>query len=161
MEMGTGKDLCNQTPIPAPDGWALMGDLQPGDRVFDEKGESRRVTAVYPQGKMPVYRVQMDDGSALTAGAGHLWITLDDSSGNRLEAGGDWAASRLPVTALQIMESLASAATARSSHPELRHAIPLAQPLRIPETALAGASLPARPAWLTGPEAWAPKLKPR
>ena len=144
MEMGTGKDLCNLTPIPAPEGFVQMGDLQPGDRVFDEKGEVRRVTRVYPQGKRPVYQVRMNDGCTLIAGADHLWITLDDSLENSLdknmETGGDWAASRSPVTTIQIQESLAAAATANSPHPERRHAIPMAQPLRMPETALAGVS---------------------
>src|ERR671916_1242341 len=33
-----GKALALETPIPTPLGWRTMGDLQPGDPVFDETG---------------------------------------------------------------------------------------------------------------------------
>ena len=35
---GHGKALALDTPVPTPTGWCCIGDLRPGDRVFDENG---------------------------------------------------------------------------------------------------------------------------
>ena len=37
-----GKSLALDTPIPTPDGWTTMGDIQAGDTVFDEHGKPLR-----------------------------------------------------------------------------------------------------------------------
>lgn len=73
---GNGKALAVDTPIPTPSGWATMGDLRPGDRVFDERGAVCRVLAV--SGHMrdrPCYRIRFSDGAEVVADAGHLWST--------------------------------------------------------------------------------------
>src|SRR5207247_5814986 len=38
-----GKALALDTPVPTPTGWVTMGDLEPGDTVFDESGAPTRV----------------------------------------------------------------------------------------------------------------------
>ena len=43
-----GKALAVDTEVPTPFGWRTMGDLQPGDLVFDERGEPTRVVAATP-----------------------------------------------------------------------------------------------------------------
>ena len=43
-----GKALALDTPIPTPSGWRTMGDLEPGDFVFDETGAPTRVVAATP-----------------------------------------------------------------------------------------------------------------
>lgn len=75
---GTGKELANSTLIPvfSPDGSVFFkcnGDLVPGDFVFNRKGEPVRVLGVFPQGRKPVYEVELTDGRVLPAGARHLW----------------------------------------------------------------------------------------
>ncbi|HEY2488704.1 MAG TPA: DNA translocase FtsK 4TM domain-containing protein, partial [Streptosporangiaceae bacterium] len=45
---GAGKALALDTPIPTPRGWTTMGEVQPGDEVFDETGQSCTVTAATP-----------------------------------------------------------------------------------------------------------------
>lgn len=59
--------------IATPTGWRRMGDLAIGDKVLTPFGTSTRVTAVYPNGVMPVYRVRLRDGSATLATGNHLW----------------------------------------------------------------------------------------
>ena len=41
IEIGkkNGKQLALDTPIPTPDGFTTMGEIQIGDEVFDEKGQ--------------------------------------------------------------------------------------------------------------------------
>jgi predicted phage terminase large subunit-like protein len=69
-----GKALAVDTPIPTPAGWQAIGDLRPGDQVFDEQGLPRTVVAVSPVWRdRPVYTVMTDDGDAIVADAAHEW----------------------------------------------------------------------------------------
>lgn len=74
---GPGKRLCISTPIPTPSGWSTMGDLRPGDVVFDENGNPTTVTAAHPIAiARDCYRLTFDDGSEIEADAQHLWHTF-------------------------------------------------------------------------------------
>src|SRR5271166_662759 len=73
---GSGKALALDTPIPTPRGWTTMGEVQPGDEVFDESGQPCTVTAATPVmlGR-PCYEVEFSDGTVIVADAEHLWRT--------------------------------------------------------------------------------------
>jgi len=73
---GAGKALALDTPLPTPRGWTTMGDVQPGDEVFDESGQPCTVTAATPVmlGR-PCYEVEFSDGTVIVADAEHLWQT--------------------------------------------------------------------------------------
>jgi hypothetical protein len=76
--MGGGKALPLDTPIPTPDGWTTMGDLQAGDTVFDEAGVPCAVLLATPtMVGHDCYRLTFDDGSQLVADADHEWLTFD------------------------------------------------------------------------------------
>ena len=73
---GFGKMLDLTTPVPTPSGWTTMGDLRPGDRVFDEAGWPCGVTWVSDVTIPEVaYRVRFSDGSSLDACSEHQWVT--------------------------------------------------------------------------------------
>lgn len=82
-EPGAGKALALDTPIPTPDGWSTMADLQVGDSVFTAQGTITQVTAVTDiMYNHDVYRVVFDDGSEIVADAQHQWAvstTADES----------------------------------------------------------------------------------
>jgi hypothetical protein len=73
---GAGKALALDTPIPTPRGWTTMGEVQVGDRVFDENGAPCLVTGATPvmHGR-PCYEVEFSDGTVIVADAEHLWRT--------------------------------------------------------------------------------------
>src|SRR4029077_2817143 len=73
---GSGKALALDTPIPTPDGWTTMGEIQPGDQVFDEGGQRCSVIAATPvmHGR-PCYEVEFSDATVIVADAQHLWQT--------------------------------------------------------------------------------------
>lgn len=73
---GFGKALESCTPIPTPDGFTRIADLQVGDTVFDHSGRKTAVTGVYPQGMRKCYRVRFDDGTSLVADHDHLWTVI-------------------------------------------------------------------------------------
>ena len=70
-----GRALDPETPIPTPDGWRKMDDLQPGDKVFDEAGRIRYVVARADWDDRPAYRVTFGDGCSIIADAEHQWVT--------------------------------------------------------------------------------------
>ena len=87
--------LALDTPIPTPDGWATMGELQVGDMVIGSGGKPARVLGVSDvHHDHDCYRVQLGDGSSIVADDGHLWETTTQSTAVR--------------TTKQIAESLAA-----------------------------------------------------
>ena len=79
---GAGKALDVDTTIPTPAGPVRMGDLMPGDTVFDERGAPCLVTAVFdqPPGR-PCYKVGFSDGTTVVADADHNWLTETRAAG--------------------------------------------------------------------------------
>lgn len=71
-----GKALAITTPIPTPTGFKLMGEIEVGDVVFDEKGQPCCVIFVTPvmMGR-DCYQVGFDDGNFLIADGEHRWLT--------------------------------------------------------------------------------------
>src|SRR5438105_9395002 len=76
-----GKALALDTPVPTPLGWRTMGDLGPGDLVFDEDGFPCVVlSATEPMHGRPCREVVFSDGTTVVADAEHLWRTIDKRS---------------------------------------------------------------------------------
>ncbi|QOH55247.1 LAGLIDADG family homing endonuclease [Rhodococcus rhodochrous] len=67
--------LALDTPIPTPDGWRLMGELETGDWVFGTEGPVRISAAKPVSTEHDCYRVTFSDGTSVVASAGHLWLT--------------------------------------------------------------------------------------
>ena len=135
MEMGTGKDLANDTPMPTPAGWTTMGALQTGDTVFDEQGYPCTVTGVHPQGQQPTICLTFTDRARLWAGTGHLWATLTPDDLAQLAQGApqprDWAQDVTPRTTSDVARTLAT--TAPDGANQHLHSIPLNMPLLLPD----------------------------
>ena len=77
-----GKALPVTTPIPTPQGWRTMGDLQRGEEVFDRTGAICYVAGISAvQFDRKVYRLTFDDDSSLLADADHRWLaaSIDDA----------------------------------------------------------------------------------
>ena len=82
-EAGGGKALELATMLPTPTGWTTMGEVKPGDTLFDENGMPCRVVAVSPVmiGR-PCYRMVFSDGAEIVADAGHRWFTTTRAERN-------------------------------------------------------------------------------
>ncbi len=157
-----GKAGCIKTPVATPDGWVMLGDLRPGDVVFDETGKPCNVTAV--SGHMhdrPCYRVRFNDGSEIVADADHLWKTAALRTG--LKRGPKAAsAPRKGGYAIRTTAEIARTLTvgpSMSRHPQAKwnHRVDIAGVLELPD-----ADLPISPyafgAWLGDGNTDAPLL---
>ncbi|HLI84119.1 MAG TPA: phage terminase large subunit family protein [Bryobacteraceae bacterium] len=74
-----GGPLALDTPLPTLFGWTTMGQVQVGDRLFDENGQPCVVRSVSPifTGR-PCFRLRLSDGAEFICDAEHRWIVWDD-----------------------------------------------------------------------------------
>ena len=131
-----GKALALDTPVPSPAGWRTMGDLEPGDLVFDETGAPTAVVAATePMLGRPCRELLFSDGQRIVADADHQWVTTDKRGRTRRRTG---AAIR---TTDEIGQTL-------RANGEMNHHVQLAGPVQYP----ARMDLPIEPytfgAWL-------------
>ena len=71
-----GKALALDTPIPTPNGWTTMGELNTGDIVYSLDGKPCNV--IYAHDILQdreCYKVTFDNGESIIADAEHLWYT--------------------------------------------------------------------------------------
>src|SRR5690606_10778575 len=68
------------TPILTDGGWSKLGDLRPGDTVYDLEGKPRRVRSIKFFGTQQVYRVTLNDRSSTLATAKHRWLVHTHNS---------------------------------------------------------------------------------
>lgn len=126
-----GKALDVSTPIPTPNGWKTMGDLQEGDQVFDENGSPCNVTFAteYQHGRQ-CYEVKFSDGSSLIADADHQW-TVDTRKSRKARNRAINPKSR-PVT-LTTAEMIDDLYVQNGSKMEVNYSIDNADPVAYPE----------------------------
>jgi hypothetical protein len=124
---GTGKAGPLWSKVLTPTGWRLMGDIQLGDEVIAGDGSVTTVTGVFPQGKKPIFKVQMSDGATTHCCDEHLWLTK--TQGDR-DYGRDWSVRPLK----EIRETL----YLQKSHgrKDRNHSIPMVGPVQFREQAL-------------------------
>ncbi|MEK6721822.1 MAG: dCTP deaminase [Chloroflexota bacterium] len=115
-----GKALGLDTPIPTPTGWRTMGELEPGDHVFDEAGRPTAIIAATPPMlDRPCREVIFSDGRRIVADAAHQWVTID-KNGRR------YGRAR---AAIRTTDEIAR--TLRVDG-EMNHQVPLAGPAQYP-----------------------------
>ncbi len=118
-----GKALALGTPVPTPHGWRTMGDLRPGDEVFDETGAPTEVVAATPpMSGRACYELELSDGTVLVADAGHRWVTRSRADRRAGRPGS-------PRTTAEIADSL------RCGH-EFNHHVGLTRPVQHPHADL-------------------------
>ena len=67
------KGLPVETPLPTPDGWTTMGDVEVGELVFDQYGQPTKVVAKSTQKLKECYEITFDDTSKAVCDYEHYW----------------------------------------------------------------------------------------
>jgi len=70
-----GKGLALNTPLPTPDGWTTMGDVRPGDKLYDEFGNECIVVFESDIKRLECYEVSFSNGDKIVCDEEHLWET--------------------------------------------------------------------------------------
>ena len=118
-----GKALALDTEVPTTQGWRLMGELRPGDIVFEVDGSPTVVVAATePLVNQPCREVILSDGTSVVCDAAHQWVTCAKSQRRR--------GFRESVVTTDEM------ATTLKARDEFNHHIRLAGPAQYPEREL-------------------------
>lgn len=117
-----GGPLALDTPIPTIDGWTTMGEIQPGETVFDEKGKPALVTGVSEifAGR-DCFRITFSDGATFIADASHLWTVWDEKK---------YTARRKRTIRT---EELSTSFKTTGAKPRNRYAVDVTRPLDLPD----------------------------
>ena len=59
--------------VKIPDGWKAIEDLKINDLVVAKDGTYTKVTGVYPQGELELFKITFEDGRTAECCADHLW----------------------------------------------------------------------------------------
>jgi deoxycytidine triphosphate deaminase len=117
-----GKALALDTPVPTPNGWTTMGELQPGDWVFDLRGHPTPVVAASQAlVSRPCRAVDFSDGTTVIADVDHqwqVWTRYDRSRRGRPRI----------ITTGEVARSLKCSAT--EYNPHITQALPVHYPSR-------------------------------
>lgn len=71
-DSGCGKAQPLDSLVLTTSGYKKMGDIKIGDEVFTHKGNSGRVSGIYPQGVRPIYRITLSDRTYIDVSDEHL-----------------------------------------------------------------------------------------
>lgn len=77
---GTGKAQPLYSKALTPNGFARMGDLKVGDKVFAANGKESTVTGIFPQGLRKIYEITLENGYKCRASDNHLWLSVYETS---------------------------------------------------------------------------------
>ena len=68
------KGLPINTKIPTVNGWKTMGELKPGDKIFDKDGQVTMVKNKSSKNFKDCYEIEFDDKTKVTCDDEHLWL---------------------------------------------------------------------------------------
>ncbi|WP_022894564.1 helicase-related protein [Agromyces subbeticus] len=71
--VGAGKAQPMDSLVLTPTGFRRMGDFMVGDDVIAPDGSTTKITGVFPQGPLGLYRVTFSDGAVVECNDEHLW----------------------------------------------------------------------------------------
>jgi RecB family exonuclease len=72
--VGDFKGLALDTPLPTPDGWTTMGDVEPGDHLIGSNGYPVLVTNKSKVHDRDCYEMNFSDGSTIVCDNVHIWV---------------------------------------------------------------------------------------
>jgi replicative DNA helicase len=153
-----GKALALDTPLPTPDGWTTMGEVEVGAELIAADGTPTRVVAATEvMTGRPCFEVVFDDGTTVVADGDHQWLTHTSASrraAREAESGGTVPRVRPGVrTTREIARTLRTETADRGPN----HSVANASPVELPERVL---SLPPYflGAWLGGGDSAAARI---
>lgn len=101
--MGVGKEQPLNAKVLTPNGWTRMGDLHVGDIVSTPFDGEAKVTAIFPQGRKPVYKLTTSDGRVCECGLEHLWDVRTKKGLESYKRNRAWMCGLQTLTTKQVM----------------------------------------------------------
>src|SRR5882672_1307790 len=136
---GFGKALSLDTPIPTVSGWKTMGEIQVGDRIFDESGNPCNVTfATETMFDRPCFDVVFDGGEVIKADTDHRWLTWTHAArkANSRRVGGAKGKVRRPECEPSVKTTAEISSTILYGGRESNHSIDMCPGIQLEESDL-------------------------
>ncbi|MFI6576898.1 replicative DNA helicase [Nocardiopsis sp. NPDC050513] len=130
-----GKALALDTPVPTPQGWTTMGEVEVGGEVLAADGTPTRVVAASEvMEDRPCYEITFDDGTKVVADAGHQWLTDTRASRRAAQEARRRGAGRpRALPAVRTTEEIARTLRLETADRRPNHSVSNARALELPE----------------------------
>ena len=79
------KALQNDELLYTPNGEISIGEVKEGQSIYGADGKLTIVTGVFPQGKIPIYKMVLEDGRILHCCENHVWRVYDRRNGGSVK----------------------------------------------------------------------------
>lgn len=79
------KALKNNELLYTLNGTIEIGNSKVGDKIYDHTGNLTTITGVFPQGKIPIYKMSLEDGREIHCCENHRWRVLDRRNGRKVK----------------------------------------------------------------------------
>lgn len=122
---GAGKALPNSEQVFTTQGWKNVGDIKPGDYLYDRHGNPTKVLQIFPQGEKEVYELSFGDGRKAKCSKDHIWAVHKDTWKKKDDF--------REYTVEQLLENGLQRIDHRGHHSSIWH-IPCAEAIKIPES---------------------------
>ena len=147
---GSAKAIDVNEVIPTPSGYVRLADIKVGCVVFDETGNTCKVTEIHESFPEVAYRVHFSDGATIDCCSEHEWVTWTHAERKCLLRSPyddhdqfpndwpNWTRVNSPVNMgpqTRTTQEIADTLT-HSTRGDANHCIPLTLPLRLPEAEL-------------------------
>lgn len=109
----SGKSLPDSEIIPTPAGPRRVSQIKPGDYLFNREGKPTKVLRIFPQGKLQVYLLKLQDGRTARCSLDHIWYVYNDG----------WSKRSQCMTTKQILQK-------QRSNSSLHFYLPIAEPVQ-------------------------------
>ncbi|MGH3095355.1 MAG: replicative DNA helicase [Streptosporangiales bacterium] len=131
-----GKALAIDTPLPTPDGWTTMRDVQVGDRLIGADGcPTTVIAATDVMYGRPCYRVGFSDDTSIIADAKHQWLTetrASRRSAQQARTGANLYRNQRTFAAVRTTEEIATTLRCETSDRRINHSVTNASALILP-----------------------------
>ncbi|MES0832232.1 replicative DNA helicase [Nocardiopsis tropica] len=129
-----GKALALDTPLPTPEGWTTMGEVEVGDRLLAADGTPTRVVAATEaMTDRPCFELTFDDGTTVIADAEHQWLTHTRASRRAAQEAGATGSSPRVLPGVRTTREIFRTQRLDTADRRSNHSVVNTSPIALPE----------------------------
>ncbi|WP_150250898.1 replicative DNA helicase [Nocardiopsis deserti] len=129
-----GKALALDTPLPTPDGWTTMGEVEVGAELIAADGTPTQVVAATEvMTGRPCFEVVFDDGTTVVADGEHQWLTHTRASRRAAQEAGAGGTVPRVLPGVRTTREIARTLRTETADRGLNHSVVNAEALGLPE----------------------------
>ncbi|WP_150237151.1 replicative DNA helicase [Nocardiopsis quinghaiensis] len=129
-----GKALALDTPLPTPDGWTSMEEVEVGTELVAADGTPTRVVAATEaMTDRPCFEIEFDDGTTVVADAEHQWLTHTRASRRAAQEAEARGVAPKVLPGVRTTREIARTLRLETADRRLNHSVGNAAAIELPE----------------------------